>query len=230
MRYTDVMVSAKKLAAAEAAVHEHGALLVYPEAGRAEPRALWHVLYPRTELDWRWDGDADPRVAELWHVREQLCHRRSLVYSKWYRGRAAFFSPALFTSLLRVRRAESPRPSRDAEELLGALRDDSPQSTKLLRRSQGLMGKAGERVFTGALRELWEGMLIVGTGEVPDGAFPSLALAATELWFEPLWEAASSPPRADDHSRIGAAFPPKSPWARSFAKLRRAGELPRGAR
>jgi len=41
--------------------------------------------------------------------------------------------------------------------------------------------------------------LIVGTGEVPDGAFPSLAVGATELLFEDVWNARHDVP--DDATR-----------------------------
>jgi hypothetical protein len=36
---------ARARAKAERAICEEGALLVYPEAGRVEPRSLWHVLW-----------------------------------------------------------------------------------------------------------------------------------------------------------------------------------------
>lgn len=37
------------------------------------------------------------------------------------------------------------------------------------------------------MKQLWARLLIVGFGEVDDGAFPSLAVAATELMFEDSW-------------------------------------------
>jgi hypothetical protein len=37
------------------------------------------------------------------------------------------------------------------------------------------------------MKFLWTRLLIVGVGEVDDGAFPSLAVGATELVFEDLW-------------------------------------------
>jgi hypothetical protein len=51
-------------------------------------------------------------------------------------------------------------------------------------------------VFTAAMKVLWSRLLIVGTGEVEDGAFPSLAVAATELQFEDIWNARHKPPAA----------------------------------
>jgi hypothetical protein len=40
------------------------------------------------------------------------------------------------------------------------------------------------------MKELWSRLLIVGFGEVDEGAFPSLAVGATRLLFEPLYEEA----------------------------------------
>src|SRR6201992_4465577 len=87
-------------AKALAAIAEHGALLVYPIANRKQPRSLWSALYPRSEMHWAWDETADDRVVGLWHLRERLAKSRKVVYSKWYRGRAVFFTRDLFTDLL----------------------------------------------------------------------------------------------------------------------------------
>ncbi len=66
--------------------------------------------------------------------------------------------------------------SDEAAELLALLRDDSPQSTKQLRREAGLTGRPSELLWTRSMRELWERCLTVGVGgEVDDGAF-SLAV------------------------------------------------------
>jgi hypothetical protein len=214
------MPTSRTLAKAERAICEEGALLVYPEAGREEPRSLWHVLYPGSAMAWRWDSEADPRVAEVWHVREQLCRRRSVVYSKWYRGRAAFFSPVIFRGLLALQRKAELPLSREAKLLLAALLDDSPQSTKRLRRGAGLGGRAGERAFQQALKALWEAMLIVGTGEEPDGAFPSLSIAATERWFEDLWNETSALIDCAPEP-CTSIFPAQSPWQKSLVRMRK---------
>ncbi|HEX6239380.1 MAG TPA: hypothetical protein VFZ61_00750, partial [Polyangiales bacterium] len=173
---------------AEQAIEREGALLVYPVDNRREPRSLWHVLHPRTEMRWAWDEGADMRVVRLWQLREQLASRRRVVYSKWFKGRAVFFSQSLFAAMLAVSRSLPLDLSSDARDLLSLLEEDSPQSTKQLRRASGLTGRPNERTWTNALRELWERLLIVGTGEVDDGAFPSLAVGATRWIFEELWE------------------------------------------
>jgi hypothetical protein len=174
------------------AIEEHGALLVYPIANRPAPRSLWSVLYPRSEMYWAWDETADDRVVGLWHLRERLAHGRKVVYAKWFRGRAVFFSRKLFVFMLAAVAPSRVTPSFEAREILGLLEESSPQSTKAVRREAGLRGKQGERVWQRSLNELWAALLIVGTGEVDDGAFPSLEIGATRLVFEDLWDEAAA--------------------------------------
>jgi hypothetical protein len=181
--------------AAVAAIDRHGALLVYPIENRPEPASLWRVLHPRTPMRWEWDEGADARVAELWQLRERLARSRKVVYSKWFRGRATFFSHELFVAMLAVYRATG-RITRelepDARELLSVLESDSPLSTKQLRIASGLTGKPFEASYRRGLEQLFQRMLIVGFGEVDDGAFPSLAIGATRALFEELWDEAGT--------------------------------------
>lgn len=172
------------------AVDGAGILLVYPIAGHPEIPSLWSELYPRSKMEWSWNEDADPRVAELWHLRERLAHTHHVAYAKWFRGRATFFSLPVFTALLgRLTRAGDLHAGLPAaaNDILDLLRERSPLSTKQVRAETGLRGKENETRFTHAMKALWTRLLIVGTGEVPDGAFPSLAFGATELLFEDVW-------------------------------------------
>lgn len=208
----------QNLARARSAITEHGALLVYPLANRRDPPSLWHALYPRTEMRWSWDEGADERVAGLWHLREQLAREKQVVYGKWFRGRAIFVSRELFVPMLALSRAD-PRPlSVEAREILALLIDDSPQTTKRLRREAALTGRDSERVWTRAMRELWERFLIVGVGELDDGSFPSLLVGATRLIFEELWEAAEAEPseaqRATIEEKLGTSPAFASWWRR----------------
>jgi hypothetical protein len=174
------------------AIREHGALLVYPIANRKAPRSLWSALYPRSEMHWAWDESADDRVVGLWHLRERLARSKKIVYAKWFRGRAVFFSRELFVSMLAAVAPWNIVPSFEAREILALLEESSPQSTKAVRREAGLRGKQGERVWQRSLNELWAALLVVGTGEVDDGAFPSLEIGATRLVFEDLWDQAAA--------------------------------------
>lgn len=190
-----------KLARAVAIVDKLGIALVYPIDNEPEPPSLWSAAYPRSEMSWTWDSDADPRVAEIWHVRASLASSSEVAYGKWLRGRATLFSLPVFHALLgRITKAGNVLAglSPQALELLERLREISPRSTKELRAEAGLKGKQFESVFTHAMKALWARLLIVGTGEVADGAFPSLAVSATEMMFEDLWIARASVPRAAD--------------------------------
>ena len=188
-----------KLARAVSIVDRLGIVLVYPIENKPEPPSLWSEIHAQATMSWSWDEDADPRVAELWHLRERLARSSEVAYVKWFRGRATFFSLPVFHALLgRIAGAGNVLGGmpHEANELLGSLREVSPRSTKELRAEVGLRGKACESIFTHAMKTLWTRLLVVGTGEVPDGAFPSLAIAATELMFEDIWNARTMVPDA----------------------------------
>jgi hypothetical protein len=206
---------------AVAAIERHGVLLVYPLANRAEPASLWSVLYPGVRMRWAWDEGADDRVVHLWHLRERLAHERQVVYGKWYKGRAVFFSRELFAAMLAVQRKRTLALSREARELYALLEEDSPQSTKRLRREAGLAGKQGERVWTRAMRELWELLLVVGVGEVDDGAFPSLAVGATRWLFEELWEQAAQDLTAKQKSVVAEKLSKDSAFGKHWHRTLR---------
>ena len=87
----------RDLERAKKAVDRTGILLVYPIDNRPEIPSLWSELYPRSKMEWSWNEDADPRVAEVWHLRERLAHTHDVAYAKWFRGRATFFSIPAFT-------------------------------------------------------------------------------------------------------------------------------------
>ena len=213
-----------KLARAVSIIERLGICLVYPIDNAREPPSLWSELYPRSKMEWSWDADADPRVAEVWHLREQLARSSDVAYAKWFRGRATFFSLPVFQALLgRLTKtgdvfAGLPHESMD---LLERLREVSPRSTKELRAEAGLRGKPFESLFTHAMKALWTRLLIVGTGEVPDGAFPSLAVAATEMMFEDSWNARERVPRAAE-SELAKTLARSPAFARELAKSEKA--------
>lgn len=176
-----------------------GIVLVYPLPKRPELPSLWSELYPKRAMSWSWNADSDPRVAEVWRLREALARSGDVAYAKWFRGRATLFSLPVFHALLgEIARVGDPRLglSPEAIAILDALHERSPLSTKELRGAAGLKGREHERAFTTAMKTLWERLLVVGVGEVDDGAFPSLAVAATELMFEDLWAARRNAPEA----------------------------------
>lgn len=175
---------------AVAKINKRGILLVYPVQNRREPPSLWTELHPRSEMRWEWDDGSDSRVAALWHLREQISKSGKAVYAKWYQSRATFFSKALFPQVLSALGAHEGHLSPAARGVLRVLEEDSPLSTKELKRRTGLVGKRFEKEYDKALKELWRGLFIVGWGEVDDGAFPSLNMGATSLLFDALWSEA----------------------------------------
>jgi len=190
-----------KLARAVSIVDRLGIALVYPIDNKPEPPSLWSAIHPRRQMAWSWDEHSDPRVAEIWHLRAQLASSSEVAYAKWFRGRATFFSLPVFQAVLgRIARAGNVMVGLPPEsvELLERLREISPRSTKELRSEVGLKGKTFESLFTHAMKALWARLLIVGTGEVEDGAFPSLAVSATEMIFEDLWNGRTAVPPAAD--------------------------------
>jgi len=212
-------VSEKK---ALSAIESRGILLVYPITNRRDPPSLWFELHPKTEMRWAWDADADNRVVNLWHLRERIARSRKVVYSKWYKGRAVFFSKPLFEAMLARLHATGrllDDLSEEARDVLSLLEEDSPVSTKELRKRAGLQGKMLERPWTRALNELFTRALIVGTGEVEDGAFPSLAVGATRWIFEELWNAAREGVTTEHQELLDHYLPSDSAFGKEWRKL-----------
>lgn len=194
--------------AAIEAINSRGALLVFPVANRPEPRSLWSEFFPKSKMVWEWNDNSDDRVFKLWQLMKELSKSPKVIYSKWYQGRATFFSQDLFSAMLRLRFGKhgAPAPTnRAAKEIIEALESDSPLSTKELKKITGLQGKAFATEYQRALNELFRNFLIVGFGEVEDGAFPSLAVGATRLIHEQLWaraEALSLPQAQESIERL----------------------------
>ncbi len=199
---------AMNLRSAVAKINGKGILLVYPIQNRPEPASLWSEFFPRSKMRWEWDDGADDRVARMWRLREAVSRSGQAVYAKWYQGRATFFSRAIFPYLLSALRGYEGQLSPGARSILRVLEEDSPLSTKELKRRGNLTGKAAEKTYERSLKELWSKLFIVGYGEIDDGAFPSLAMGATSLLFDDLWhEAQSLDPQAAEaelRRRLGA--------------------------
>jgi hypothetical protein len=201
-----------KLASAVAKVERDGVLVVFPIDNRPEPPSLWARLHPGAEMRWAWDEGGDPRVVDLWHLRTRLSLSREVVYSKWFRGRATVFARDVFTAMLAgLREGRDLRAglSAEAAAIMEVLDENSPVATKELRRLTGLQGKLLEGAWGRATTELWSRLLVVGYGEVADGAFPSLAVGATQTLFDDLWDDAGAMDAAEARAllakRPGAA-------------------------
>jgi hypothetical protein len=200
-------MAASKMTLAKAVrfINKRGMLLVFPQENRKDPASLWSEFFPRTKMRWEWDESGDNRVGELWFLRERLSLSRKCVYAKWFRGRATLIANDVFPAMLRLANPGFPHVSGlsfVAREILDLLDEDSPLSTKQLKKMSGLQGRASEAAYTRALKELWERCLIVAYGEVDEGAFPSLAIGSTRAIFEDLWREAEELSVEDAQSRI----------------------------
>ena len=163
------------------------------------------------------------RVAGIWQLMKRLSQTGDVVYAKWYQGRATFFSRKLFTAMLAVlRRSPDPRRvlSSGAKIVMEVLENNSPISTKELKKAANLQGRAHETEYNRAMKELFSRLLIVGFGEFEDGAFPSLAVGATELLFSDLWLQAEEMRPSNAESVIESFMPDGSHFRRYFDRFR----------
>ncbi|MBY0370118.1 hypothetical protein K2X33_05490 [bacterium] len=203
-------------------IQKRGILLVYPLQNRPEPRSLWSEFFPRSKMRWEWDSEGDDRVADLWHLKTGLSGSGKTVYAKWFQGRATFFSKELFPKLLCALGGSEAQLSPAARRILRVLEEDSPLSTKELRRRSGHGTKADERAYEKALKELWGPLFIVGYGEVEDGAFPSLAIGATSLLFDDLWAEAQKLDPQECAAELAKTLGEENPFYRHFLKVKKA--------
>lgn len=171
-------------------INREGILLVFPINNKKEPRSLWSGFFPSSKMTWEWDQNGDDRVHRMWSLMKKLSSSQEVVYSKWYQGRATFISKELFIAMqayfFHLGLSERPK-SFISQQLLEELENDSPLSTKQLKKLTELQGKDNESKYQRAMKDLFSYFFIVAYGEVDDGAFPSLAVGATKLIFEDLY-------------------------------------------
>ena len=203
-------------------INSRGALLVFPINNKKEPASLWSEFYPKSKMRWEWDSDGDDRVGDLWGLMKKLSDSREVVYSKWYQGRATFFSRKLFTALLckSLSEFDEPHLTPTAKNLLDALESDSPLSTKQLKAITELRGKDNERFYNRGMKELFSKFLIVAFGEVDDGAFPSLAVGSTRNLYEELLIDAREMKQTEADKIINEFLPAENLFRKQLEKLK----------
>lgn len=204
-------------------INNRGALLVFPINNRPQPLSLWSEFFPRTRMRWEWDESGDNRVGEMWHLMKRLSDCRKVVYSKWYQGRATFFSRDLFTAMLAAFQKAGDLTRgllHESQLLLEVLENDSPLSTKELKRMTELQGRENEAAYNRGTKELFSRLLVVAFGEVDDGAFPSLAIGATRLIYEDLWNEALEMDQGRAEEVIERYMPVGTPFRKQFEKTR----------
>ena len=189
--------------------------MVFPQKGDKSIPSLWHELFPRSEMVWEWNEDSDDRISDLWHMMKILSSCEDVVYAKWFRGRATFFSRDVFTALLALM-VQTPgvieHPPHVARTLLDALEENSPQSTKELKAVTDLQGRDNASAYDRGLKWLFARLQIVGYGEADDGAFPSLVVGATRLIYGDLWSDASEMNLSKAQSLVDRALPKGQPF------------------
>ncbi len=201
------------------AINHHGVLLVFPMNNNKEPHSLWSVLHPKSEMRWDWDTTGDNRVVKLWQLKTELSTTKKVVYSKWYKNRATYFSLELFTACLRIEMDHKLKLSRDSQNLLDTLITDSPLSTRQLKELTKLKGKMFESLFNKSMRPLWDHFQIVAYGEFEDSSFPSLGIGATQTLYEELIKKASTLNRAEALKLISLKMPEGSLFRKYWDKL-----------
>ncbi len=177
-------------------INQHHCLMVFPIKNKPDIMSLWKALYPKTTMRWEWTEDADNRVVQLWHSREQLSKSGEVVYSKWFQNRATFFSKKLFVQLLAYFETAktydmilngNKNQSRNMRLILEALDMDSPISTKQVKEACELQGRLNEPAFNKTTKYLWQNLCLIAFGEINDSSFPSLGYASPKILFEDLW-------------------------------------------
>lgn len=212
------------LRSAIAKVNAKGILLVFPIDNRKDPASLWSEFFPRKKMRWEWDESGDNRVGELWHLRERLSKSEQVVYAKWFRNRATLLSIKVFAALLKDLNSGFPDVeglSHMARQVLEVLEEDSPIATKRLKKLLDLQGRDNESLYQRAMKELWERGLIVVFGEVEEGAFPSIAIGATRVIFESLWEEASQLDQEEIDQRLSEVLGSSPAYAKFYQTLKR---------
>ncbi len=205
-------------------VNAKGMLLVFPHDNRQDPPSLWSEFFPRSKMRWEWDQEGDTRVSDLWHLREQLSSSGQVIYNKWFRNRATLISQELFAALLKLLNPGFPEVhdlSRGARDILDLLMEDSPLSTKELKRQSELQGRENESYYNRTLQELWRRQLLVVQGEVDEGAFPSIAIGATEVLFENIWQKASSLTESEAEKALRLHLEKDSAFLKFYLQLRK---------
>lgn len=195
------------------AINKHHILLVYPIKNAPEPQSLWSILHQGVEMHWDWSEHADRRIEKMWHLKDELCEHRDVVYAKWFRGRATFFSKEIFPAFLRVlgtTQFDEVLQSRDGDAIYQQLLDNSPQTPSMLKEAVEMESEHNRARFDKAMNVLWKRLFIVGTGEVDEGQFPALAAGATRHMFEDLWDEAEEMTLADAQDLIAKNLSPDS--------------------
>ncbi len=203
-------------------IEKKGILVVFPIKGKTGIPSLWHEFYPRVQMKWEWNEDSDDRISKIWILMKELSEMREVVYAKWYQGRATFFSRDVFTAMLALinqhEEAFTSEPP-EAELLKETLDEDSPLSTKTLKKLTDLQGRDNSGRYSRGLNWLFSRLQIVGFGEADDGAFPSLVVGSTSLIYEDLWRDSQNLSHDEATEVVNQYLPERTPFRKFFNKI-----------
>lgn len=210
-------------------INKRGVLLVFPVKNQKEPASLWSEFFPRKKMKWEWDDGADDHVGNMWHLMKRLSVCGQVIYSKWYQGRATFFSKELFAAVLNIHRNSYDLErglTRAGRDLFDALESDSPLSTRELKSQTGLEGRINESAYSKGLKQLFSRFVIVGYGESDDGAFPSLCVGSTRLLYEAVWNRSLEMTHKEAQALIDKYLPESSLVRKFFDRQLKANQTP----
>jgi hypothetical protein len=138
----------------------------------SELPCLWHAAVGARNPVLPEHTHHDPYISFVWEMKEVLPAERKAYYGKLLKRRPTMvsleFLPFFYVLSGRtgsrdeyVREFEKGRLSRLAKEIMDALHDDWPQSTKGLKLATGMSGKRDRAGFDKAMAELQEGMYVI---------------------------------------------------------------------
>jgi hypothetical protein len=145
----------------------------------SELPCLWHAAVGARNPVLPEHTHHDPYISFVWEMKEVLPAERKAYYGKLLKRRPTMvsleFLPFFYVLSGRtgsrdeyVREFEKGRLSRLAKEIMDALHDDWPQSTKGLKLATGMSGKRDRAGFDKAMAELQEGMYVAKIREDHD--------------------------------------------------------------
>jgi hypothetical protein len=148
-------------------------------ADDAELPCLWHAACGERSPVMPVHTHHDPAIGFVWEMKNVLPAERKIYYGKLLRKRPVMvsleFLPYFYVLSHRTGvRGEAAKEhtkgnlSAAARDIMEALEDSSPQTTKGLKLATGLHGKQSRIIFDRAIAELQEKMFLVKVAELDD--------------------------------------------------------------
>lgn len=170
-------------------INEHQIVYVYPHKSKEEV-SIFRLLYPKKEFRWDWSEAADPKLVELWWLKDDLARSKKVVYGRFFKAKPCFVSIKKFQLLLKNTLVNIDQLNALETFIYELLLENSPQSTRMIKK---VYRKLGVEVYTRtewnkAFLGLQKKLLIcnLGDSEREHSPMPSTEYAAVEHVFENL--------------------------------------------